>query len=103
LVAAIRQVQQPGQGTAPNQATNNNSASGGDSNSGGNTAAATTTAGRNGNTASPARRPDSPRLRELATALQDLLALQDRLNPFLRFLQDSLRQNRLYAEPVSCQ
>ncbi|CAL8135046.1 unnamed protein product [Orchesella dallaii] len=108
LVAAIRQVQPPGPGAAANNAvtqpTNNNSSApaGGDSGTG---VVTSTAAGRtgNGNTASPARRPDSPRLRELATALQDLLALQDRLNPFLRFLQDSLRQNRLYTEPGESQ
>lgn len=49
-------------------------------------------------TATPSRRPESPRIRELGTALQDYLALQDRLTPFLRFLQDALRQNRLYTE-----
>lgn len=48
--------------------------------------------------ATPSRRPESPRIRELGTALQDYLALQDRLTPFLRFLQDALRQNRLYTE-----
>lgn len=48
----------------------------------------------------PGQQMEAPRLRELAIALQDFLAFQDRLNPFLRFVQDSLRQNRLYTEQV---
>ncbi|CAG7724673.1 unnamed protein product [Allacma fusca] len=43
------------------------------------------------------RRAEAPRLRDMAIALQDLLAFHERLTPFLNFVQNILRENRLHS------